>query len=194
MVKKSKRLLVVLLLALSIISLLALDRRPVWGDPSQRVWYYGALVPFSVLLDNGIVPHCHDGLGPGNLTCYSTNEELSAATGVDLADVDRATVERLRSTGAVTVVPASYYAVLWEHVGFRGRNVILSGDYYDLGTVLFDNITSSIEVPDGAGYSTYYAYRNYGGISYVFDQSIRDLRTCGLNDMISSAPWPVQKQ
>ena len=85
MVKKSKRLLVVLLLALSIISLLALDRRPVWGDPSQRVWYYGALVPFSVLLDNGIVPHCHDGLGPGNLTCYSTNEELSAATGVDLS-------------------------------------------------------------------------------------------------------------
>ena len=76
MVKKSKRLLVVLLLALSIISLLDLDRRPVWGDPSQRVWYYGASVPFSVLLDNGIVPHCHDDRGWESHR-YSTNEELS---------------------------------------------------------------------------------------------------------------------
>jgi len=186
MARKGKRLLVVLLLALIVIPLLGFSGRPVWGDPSQRVWYYGELVPFGGLLDKGVVPHCHDWLGPGNLTCYDSNEEMTAATGVLLEGVDRAAVEKLRATGTVTMVPASYYATLWEHVGLTGRNVMLSGDCHDLGLVLFDNITSSIELPSGAGYSTYYVYPNYQGVNYAFAETISDLRPYGFNDVISS--------
>jgi hypothetical protein len=91
-----KKAIVVLLLALIVVPLVGFDGRPAWGDPSGQVWYYGRLVPFGTLLDKGVVPHCHDGLGPGVLTCYDTNEELSAAIGVDLPGVDEAAVERLR--------------------------------------------------------------------------------------------------
>lgn len=56
----------------------------------------------------------------------------------------------------------------------------------DLKEVLFDNITSSIEIPGGAGYSTYYADPSYGGISWAFYATKTDLGPYGLDNMISS--------
>ncbi len=182
-----KRLLIVLLL-LSIIPLVAgFDGHPVWGDRSRRVRYYGELVPFGALLDKGVMPHCHDGAADGVLTCYNTQEELAAATGLDLPDVDQAAVERLRSTGTVASVEAVYYGVVYEHIGFTGRSCALSLDYDDFRLIEFDNITSSIFIPAGAGWSRYYEHPYYGGQNWAFQVSVDDLRPIGCNDMISSA-------
>jgi hypothetical protein len=95
--RKSKTLLVILLLVLGAALLVAAKGDPVWGDPTGRVWYYGELVPFGVLLDKGVVPHCRDTLGMGmGIVCYDSNEELAAATGCDLLGTDPTVVARLR--------------------------------------------------------------------------------------------------
>ena len=162
--------------------------RPEWGDPSKRVWYRSQLVPFGELLDKGVVPHCHDGLGPGIITCYDTKEELVAATGADLSGVDRAEVERLRASGAVTQVQGDWYACVWEGIGLTGRSFLLQHDEYrDFQEILFDNITSSIEIPAGAGYSTYYAEPGYEGGNWAFCTTKTDLSLYGFDNMISSA-------
>lgn len=185
--KSAKQAIIVLLLALIVVPLVGFGGRAPWGDPSGRVWYYGKLVPFGTLLEKGLVPHCHDGLGSGVLTCYDTNEELSAAIGVDLPGVDEAAVERLRATGAVAPAGTSFYSIVYEHVDFGGRNVALGADCDDFGKIFFDNITSSIQVLDGAGYSTYFMEPGYGQPSWLLDRSVADLRTAGCNDVISSA-------
>ena len=156
------------------------------GDLSKRVWYYGQLVPFGELLDEGVVPQCHDGLGPGVITCYDTKEELAAATGVGLAGVDKVVVERLRSASTVAQVQGDWYACLHDGIGLKGDSFLLMYDYPDLKKALFDNITSSIEIPGGAGYSTYYADPGYGGINWAFCTTKNDLRPYGLDNMISS--------
>ena len=182
-----RKVIVVLLLLLIVSPLVGFKGHPVWGDPSGRVWYYGELVPFGTLLDKGVVPHCHDGLGSGVLTCFDTNEELSAAIGVDLPGVDSAAVERLRATGAVTQADAAFFSILYEHIGFGGRSVALSADCDDLRKIFFDDITSSIEIPAGAGYSTYFLEPGYAGPNWIFARSVSDLRAAGCNDAISSA-------
>lgn len=108
--RRGKSILALMLLVVMSTFLVGFDGRSERGDLSRLVWYYGELVPFGVLLDNGVVPQCHDGLGPGIITCYDTREELAAATGVDLAGVDKAAVEQPRSTDAVAQVQAGCYA------------------------------------------------------------------------------------
>ncbi|HXF68950.1 MAG TPA: hypothetical protein VNK89_04015 [Thermoflexus sp.] len=94
-------------LAVGVVALLSLGAasRPAWGDPSRPVWYYGRLVPFGELLARGVVPHCHDGLGPGIITCYDTNEELAAATGLDLPGTDPVRVQALRNAMRTSPLP-----------------------------------------------------------------------------------------
>ena len=46
---------------------------------------------------------------------------------------------------------------------------------------------SSIEIPAGARYSTYYADPGYGGANWAFCTTKTDLRPYGLDNMISSA-------
>lgn len=184
-----KGLFIVLLSLLSIIPLVGFEGRPVWGDPSRRVWHYGELVPLGVLLDQGVVPHCHDGSADGTLTCYDSKEELAAATGLDLPGADRSTIERLRSSGAVTVMQPDYYACVYEHAGFTGRSCALSQPWDDFGVIGFDNITSSIFIPVGAGWSRYFEYPRFGGGSAAFDVSVDNLAPFGWDDMISSAKW-----
>ncbi|MCS7351636.1 hypothetical protein [Thermoflexus sp.] len=161
--------------------------RPSWGDPAGPVWYYGRLVPIGERLARGVEPKCHDGLGPGILTCYDTNEELAAATGLDLPGVDRARVEQLRQSGAVVPVGCAYYAVLWEHASYGGRNFVLCYDYNDLRSVHFNDIASSIFIPSGAGVSAYFEHINFGGDRRTFTVSIPDLQVYSFNDRISSA-------
>jgi hypothetical protein len=156
------------------------------GNLSKPVWYHGELVPFGELLDKGVVPQCHDGLGPGVITRYDTREELAAASGVDLTGVDTAAVERLRASGAVAEVQGDWYACLHDGIGLTGDSFLLWHDYADLKEILFDNITSSIEIPPVAGYSTYYAGPGYGAPSWAFYTTIRDLGPYGLDNMISS--------
>jgi len=160
---------------------------PVWGNPSRPVWYYGELVPFGELLAKGIEPHCHDGLGSGVITCYDTNEELAAATGIDLPGVDKAAVQHLRTTGAVSQVLCNYYSIVYEHINYGGRNFALCYDYNDFRSINFNDITSSIYIPYGAGYSTYFQHINYGGDKRSFNSSVSDLRDYDFNDVISSA-------
>jgi hypothetical protein len=95
--RNRKTLLVILLLVLGAAVLVGFEGRPVWGDPTSRVWYYGELVPFGALLDKGVEPKCHDLLGMGKgIVCYDSNEELAAATGCDLPGTDPTVVARLR--------------------------------------------------------------------------------------------------
>jgi len=182
-----KKLLIALLAALSIIPLAGFGGRSLRGDPSQRVRYYGQFVPFGELLDKGVTLQCHDGARDGTLTCYNTPEELAAATGLDLPGVDRTAVERYRSAGAVIPMQATYYAVLYERAGYAGSACALSQNMPDLRVVQFDNITSSIFIPSGAGSSMYYENISYGGPGWLFSASIDDLNRAGCNDMISSA-------
>lgn len=156
-------------------------------SPYVPVWYYGRLVPFEELLNQGIQPHCHDGRGPGVITCYNTNEELAAATGLDLPGVDRAKVEQLRQTGTVLPIQCPYYAVVWEDTYYGGRNFALCYDYNDFRSINFNDLTSSISIPSGAGASTYFEHINFGGDRRTFSVSIPDLRLYNLNDAISSA-------
>ena len=158
--------------------------------PSPRyvpVWYYGQLVPFEALLAQGIEPHCHDGRGPGIVTCYRTNEELAAATGLELPRVHPEAVETLRRQGAVVPVACAYYAVVWEHTYYGGRNFALCYDYNDFRAINLNDITSSIWIPSGAGASTYFEHINYGGDRRTFTASVPDLTAYGFNDRISSA-------
>jgi hypothetical protein len=183
-------MLVVLGLVLSTALLVGFEGRPVWGDPTSRVWYYGELVPFGTLLDKGVEPKCHDLLGMGKgIVCYDTNEELAAATGCDLPGVDRAEVEHLLATGAVLPVEpaASCYAVVYDAINYGGRNFCLQYDYNDFRAIHFNDITSSIAIPAGAGWSRYYAAINYSGTSWPFMSSVPDLRSYNFNDVISSA-------
>jgi hypothetical protein len=176
-------------LVLSTALLVGFEGQPVWGDPTGRVWYYGELVPFGTLLDKGIEPHCHDALGKGTVTCYNSNEELAAATGCDLPGVDKAAVEHLLATGAVSPLQSarSCYAVVYDAINYGGRNFCLEYDYNDFRAIYFNDITSSIEIPSGAGYSRYYAAINYSGDSRAFYSSVPDLRSYNFNDVISSA-------
>ncbi|WP_322798839.1 hypothetical protein [Thermoflexus sp.] len=157
------------------------------GTASVPVWYYGQLVSIEELIQRGIQPHCHDGRGPGVITCYDTNEELAATTGLDLPGVDRARVEQLRQSGAVVPVGCAYYAVLWEHASYGGRNFVLCYDYNDLRSVHFNDIASSIFIPSGAGVSAYFEHINFGGDRRTFTVSIPDLQVYSFNDRISSA-------
>ena len=50
-----------------------------------------------------------------------------------------------------------------------------------------NDITSSIEIPSGAGYSTYFQHVNYGGDKKSFNNNVSDLRDYNFNDIISSA-------
>jgi len=176
----------IVMLIVASVFLVAFAGRAERGDLSKRVWYHGQLTPFGELLDKGVVPQCHDGMGRGMLTCYDTKEELAAATGVDLTGVDRVAVEQLRSAGIVAQVQADWYACLYDGLGLTGDSVLLWHDYTDLKEVLFDNITSSIEIPGGAGYSSYYADSDYGGSSWAFCTTKADLGPYGLDNMISS--------
>lgn len=160
---------------------------PSAGTAYAPVWYYGRLVPFEELLNQGIEPHCHDGRGPGVITCYNTNEELAAATGLDLPGVDRDRVEQLRRSGAVLPAQCAYYAVVWQDIYYGGRNFALCYDYNDFRSINFNDITSSIFIPSGAGASTYFEHINYGGDQRTFTMSIPDLRAYNFNDVISSA-------
>jgi len=160
---------------------------PPQGSSYVPMWYYGRLVPFEDLLKQGVEPHCHDGRGPGIITCYNTNEELAAATGLDLPGIDRTKVETLRRTGAVAPAQCAYYAVIWEHIYFGGRNFALCYDYNDFRSINFNDQTSSIFIPSGSGASTYFEDINYGGGRRTFTTSIPDLRTHNFNDVISSA-------
>ncbi|MCS7251728.1 MAG: beta/gamma crystallin family protein [Thermoflexus sp.] len=157
------------------------------GTTSVPVWYYGQLLPLRELIEREIQPHCHDGRGPGVITCYNTNEELAAATGLDLPGVDRARVEQLRQSGAVVPVACAYYAVLWEHAHYGGRNFALCYDYNDLRSVYFNDIASSIFMPSGAGVSTFFELTNFEGDWQTFNVSIPDLQFCSFDDRISSA-------
>jgi hypothetical protein len=188
MLRRDSLVLTIVVLALVFTPLLiSAAGRPEWGDPSKRVWYRGQLVPFGELLRRGVEPQCHDGLGPGIITCYDTKEELAAATGVDLAGVDQAIVEELRASGAVAQVRGSWYACVWDGVGLTGRSFLLSSDYSNFREILFDNITSSIQIPAGAGYSSYFAGPQYGPPSMAFNATEPDLRIFGFDNMISSA-------
>lgn len=182
-----RKVLIVVLSLLSIIPLVGFGGRSARGDLSQRVWYYGGLAPFSELLDKGVVPQCHDGSKEGILTCYNTAEELAAATGLGLPGVDLAAAEGYRAAGTVTPMQATYYAVVYEHVGYGGSACALSLDLADFRIIEFDNITSSIWIPPDAGSSIYYEKINYGEPAWVFRTSIDDLSRAGCNDMISSA-------
>ena len=182
-----RRSLIVLLSLFSIIPLVGFDGRPARGDLSVRLWHYGELVPLGELLDEGVVPRCHDGSEDGILRCYNTKEELAAAVGFDLPGVDQATVERFRASGAVISSQATYYAIVWEHPGFEGRACALSQDHPDFRAIAFDNMTSSIWIPAGAGPSIYYDNVNYVGPGWVFYASVDDLNRAGCNDVISSA-------
>lgn len=187
MFRNKKKILVVLQLLISATLLVGFAGQPVWGSPSLPVWYYGELVPFGELLAEGIEPHCHDGLGPGIITCYDTNEELAAATGLDLRGADKAAVQHLRSTGAVPEILCDYYSIVWQDINYGGRNFALCYDYNDFRTINFNDITSSIEIPSGAGYSTYFQHVNFGGDKRSFNSNVSDLRDYDFNDVISSS-------
>ncbi|NLT72762.1 MAG: hypothetical protein GXX94_01005 [Chloroflexi bacterium] len=182
---KSSILRIVVLIVASAF-LVGFAGRPERGDLSTHVWYCGQRVPFGELLDRGVVPQCHDGMGRGIITCYDTKEELAAATGVGLAGVDRDEVERLRSSGTVAQVQGAWYACLHNGIDLTGDSFLLMYDYANLRDVLFDNITSSIEIPTGAGYSSYYTDPDYAGISWAFYTTKTDLRPYGLDNVISS--------
>jgi hypothetical protein len=151
------------------------------------VWYYGQLVPFEALLAQGIEPHCHDGQGPGVLTCYRTNEGLAAATGPKLPSARPEEAEALRRQGAVVPVACAYYAVVREHAYYGGRNFALCYDYNDFRAINFNDIASSIWIPSGAGASTYFEHINDGGDRRTFTARVPDLTAYGFNDRISSA-------
>jgi hypothetical protein len=182
-----RKLVIVLLSVLSIVPLAGFGGPSPRGNLSQRVWYYGKLVPFSELLDKGVVPQCHDASKDGIPTCYNTPEELAVATGLELPGVDRAVVEASRTGGTLAITQATYYAVVYENAGYGGGAFALSQSLADFRTIMFDNITSSIFVPSGAGSSMYYENINYGGSGWLFNASIDDLSRAGCNDMISSA-------
>lgn len=182
-----KKLVIVFLSVLSIVPLAGFGGPSPRGDLSQRVWYYGKLVPFGELVDKGVVPQCHDGSKDGIPTCYNTPEELAVATGLDLPGLNRAAIERYRTANTLATTQATYYAVVYEHAGYGGSAFALSQSLADFRTIIFDNITSSIFIPTGAGSSMYYENVNYGGSGWLFSASIDDLSRTGCNDMISSA-------
>lgn len=182
-----RKLVIVFLSVLSIVPLAGFGGPSPRGNLSQCVWYYGKLVPFSELLDKGVVPQCHDGSKDGIPTCYNTPEELAAATGLELPGVDRAVVEASRTGGTLAITQATYYSVVYENAGYGGAAFALSQSLADFRTIMFDNTTSSILIPDGAGPSMYYEKVNYGEPAWAFYASMDDLSRVGCNDMISSA-------
>jgi len=115
-----------------------------WGDPAQRVWFEQRRIPFGEMWYQAKGrAFCHDGLGPGVITCYDTDEELAAATGIDLPGVDQAAVQHLRSTGAVPQVPGNYYSVVYAAINYAGDRRSFDSSASDLRDYNFNDVISS---------------------------------------------------
>lgn len=78
-----------------------------WGDPFTPAWYQGRRVPIGLLrlLNRG--PFCVVASLP-DIYCFDQEEEVAAAMGKILPDIDPEIVDGLRRTGAVPILGAEW--------------------------------------------------------------------------------------
>lgn len=120
------------------------------------VTYKGQKVSYKKLLAEG-TPVCHDAAGPGQLTCFDSEEEMNQSS-------------ENAGTNTDAVVPAQSgtpYIKLYEHIDGGGSWIQLAYDYNSLGSIGWSNRASSLEVYAGKQ-ARLCDYTNYGGscISY----------------------------
>jgi len=167
--------------------------RAEWGDPTQRVWFGQQKLPFGVMwYQTKGRAFCHDGRGPGILTCFATAEELAAASGLALPGTEAKAVQRLREEGMVKPINCAVYVVLYEHPNYQGRALALCHDVPDLKDVLFDGLASSLWIPPGQAALGYKAPA-FAGSAHLFSQSLPSLTHLGLDKALHSirrAPLP----
>jgi hypothetical protein len=157
------------------------------GDPTQMVWFGQQKLPFGVMwYQSKGRAFCHDGRGPGILTCFATAEELAAAIGLTLPGTEAKAIQCLLEEGAVKPISCAVYVVLYEHPDYQGRALALCHDVPDLKDVLFDSLTSSLWTPPGKaalGFET----PAFTGPAHLFTRSLSSfLPPLGLDEALHS--------
>jgi len=156
------------------------------GDPTQSVWFGQQKLPFGVMWHQTKGrAFCHDGRGPGILTCFATAEELAAAMGLTLPGTETKAIQRVREEGAVNPIGCAVYVVLYEHPDYQGRALGLCHDVPDLKDVLFDGLASSLWVPPGKAAVGFEA-PTFAGPAHLLSQSIPSLTPLGLDKALHS--------
>ena len=146
-----------------------------WGDPAQRVWFEQRRIPFGEMWYQAKGrAFCHDGRGPGILTCFPTAEELATAVGFALPGTEAKTIQHLREERGVTPIACSVYVVLYEQADYQGRALALCHDVPDLNDVLFDGLASSLWVPLGKA-ALGFESPAFSGLGHSISQSLPSL-------------------
>ena len=162
-----------------------------WGHPAQMIWFGQQTLPFGVMwYQTKGQTFCHDGRGPGILTCFATAEELAAATGLPLPGTKAEIVPS--SQNVAEPAGCAVYVVLYEHSSYQGRALALCYDEPDLRDVLFGGLASSLWIPPGKAAVGFEA-PIFRGPAHLFSQSLPSLAPLGMDKALHSirqAPLP----